>query len=336
MKVIIPLGGYGSRMRPHTWSRPKPLVRVAGNTVIGHLLDQMADVCTEEVIFVVGYKGQEIEDWICQNYPHLDAHFVIQEEALGQAHAIWLCRDYLDAEDVMVAFGDGIIRTDFTAIAEEAPAAADAVFLVQEVDDPSSFGVTALNEEGFIEQFIEKPETDEHKLAIAGIYWFRDGRFLRDALDVVLEEDRQTLGEYFLADAFQVMLQRGAHLAVREIDFWLDAGKPVNTLEANRRLLAIGHATADAVERSYGEDFTVLPPVYLHPDAAIEGSVIGPYVSVDEGVTIKNAVVRNSIIDREAHIEDCVLDSSLIGERAYVSGRPAALFIGDDSTVEIN
>lgn len=335
MKVIIPLGGFGTRMRPHTWSRPKPLIKVAGNTVIGHILEEMADVCVEQVIFVVGYKGQEIEAWIRENYPALDAHFVIQEDPLGQAHAIWLCRHFLDESDVIIAFGDGIIRADFAAIPEEAPPEADAVFLVKEVEDPSAFGVVALDEDGFIKEFIEKPTHDKYRLAIVGVYWFRDGRFLRDALDVVIEEGHMTLGEYFLADAFQVMLQGGARLAAKQIDFWLDAGKPENALQTNQRLLATIHASPDAVERSYAEDFTVLPPVYLHPTAVVDRSVIGPYVSVDAGVTIRHAVIRNSIIDAGAHIEDCILEGALVGENARVTGQAKSLFVGDDSQVEI-
>ena len=138
MKVIIPLAGFGTRMRPHTWSRAKPLLNVAGNTIIGHLLNLMAEITTEEVIFVVGYKGDEIEAWIREHYPHLDAHFVVQEEALGQAHAIWMCRDFLDEGEVLIAFGDGIVDAKYMEIAEPG---VDGVILVQEMEDPRTFGV---------------------------------------------------------------------------------------------------------------------------------------------------------------------------------------------------
>ncbi|MDT8307787.1 MAG: nucleotidyltransferase family protein, partial [Anaerolineae bacterium] len=194
MKVIILLGGYGSRMRPHTWSRPKPLLNVAGNTVLGHILDMMEDLTTDEVIFVVGYKGDQIEAWIREHYPHLDTHFVIQEEALGQAHAVWLCRDYLqDGEDVVLAFGDGIIEADYPGIKKKGlETGADAVFTVQKVDDPSSFGVVAVDDEGFVTQFIEKPDTDEHDLAVVGINWFRSDKELYEAVNRVMKEGRQT------------------------------------------------------------------------------------------------------------------------------------------------
>ena len=129
MKVIILLAGYGKRMRPYTWSRPKPILRVAGNTVVGHILDMMSDITTEEVVFVVGYKGAQIEDWIRENYPDLDTHFVVQEQPLGQAHAVWLCGEYLDDGDVVIGFGDGIIEADYAQFPQPG---SDAVFLVNE------------------------------------------------------------------------------------------------------------------------------------------------------------------------------------------------------------
>ena len=332
MKVIILLAGYGTRLRPHTWSRPKPILRVAGNSVVGHLLDRLADLTTEEVIFVVGYKGDQIEAWIRSNYPHLDTHFVIQEEALGQAHAVWLCRDYMDDGDVLLAFGDGIIDADFANLVDPA---ADGVFLVKEVDDPRRFGVGVLDNDGYIREFIEKPATTEHKLAIVGIYWFQSGRYLAKAVDQVIRSERRTLGEYFMADAFQVMLEQGAKLRTMPVRQWADAGTPEALLFTNRRLLGAGYGTADALERSFADGFTVVPPVYIHPTADIEAAVIGPYATVEAGVKVRNAVIRDSIIDPGAHIQDCVLDNALIGENARVIGRGRALFVGDDSTVDL-
>lgn len=332
MKTIILLGGYGTRMRPHTWSRAKPLLKVAGNTIIGHLLDLMKEVTTGQVIFVVGYKGDQIEAWLRAHYSHLDMQFVVQEQALGQAHALWLCRDYLDSdEDVMIAFGDGIVKADYAAIPREA----DAVFLVKEVEDPRTFGVVVLNEAGYVTQFVEKPKTMENRLAIAGIYWFRSGRNLRDAVDTVMNTGRKTLGEYYLADAFQVMLEQGDKITVDTVEVWEDAGKPDTILHTNRRMLSLGYATFEAIERGYGEGFVVLPPVYIHPDADIEASIIGPYASIEANAVIRHALVRDSIIDEGATIEDCIIENSLIGENAQVKGRGRELFIGDNAIVNL-
>jgi glucose-1-phosphate thymidylyltransferase len=292
----------------------------------------MQEITTEEVIFVVGYKGDQIELWIREHYPDLDTHFVIQEEALGQAHAVWLCKEYLDDSDVVVAFGDGIVDADYAQLADPN---ADTVFLVKEMEDPRRFGVAVLNEDGFVSQFIEKPPTMEHKLVLAGINWFRSGRRLYAAIDTIIREGRQTLGEFFMVDAYQVLLESGAKMRTMDLNEWEDAGTPNAILRTNKRLLALGYASQDALERSYSEGFTVIPPVYLHPTADIEASVIGPFASIDADVKILNAVVRNSIIDPGAQIEDCILDNALLGEKARVSGRGKALFVGDNSTVEL-
>jgi glucose-1-phosphate thymidylyltransferase len=324
-------------MRPHTWSRPKPLLNVAGNTVLGHILDQMAELTTDEVIFVVGYRGDQIAAWVREQYPHLDSHFVIQVEALGQAHAVWLCGDHLqDDEDVVLAFGDGIIQADFGQLKEKGiEKGADAVFSVQAVEDPSSFGVVALNDEGFVTRFIEKPPTNEHNLAVAGINWFRSARELYNAVDRVMKENRQTLGEYFMADAYGLLLEDGYKIATLAIQHWYDAGQPQNILETNMHLLGSGFHTPDAIERSYAEEFMVVPPVYIHPTARIESSVIGPYATLEAGVVVRNSLVRNSIVDAGAVLQNVIVDGSLIGEKAEVTGRPQQLFVGDNARVNL-
>jgi glucose-1-phosphate thymidylyltransferase len=318
-------------MRPHTWSRAKPLLNVAGKTVIGHLLDQMSAVTTEAIIFIVGYKGDEIESWIRAHYPHLESHFVVQPEPLGQAHALWLCRDFMVGE-VLIAFGDGIVKAEYQAIPD---ASLDVVMLVQEVEDPRNFGVVVVDEQGIVQQLVEKPETMEHNLAAAGIHWFKDGRRLAQALDTVISEDRKTKGEYYLADAYQVLLEQGTKIGTKPTTFWLDAGNPENILETNARLLGLGYGTAEAIERSYAEDFTVIPPVFLHETAVIERSIIGPYASIEAEVVIKDSIVRNSLIDAEAQIENCILDEAIVGERAHIKGQSLRLFVGDDVTVDL-
>lgn len=337
MKTVILLGGYGTRMRPHTWSRPKPLLKLAGNTVLGHILERMSDVTGDQVIFVVGYKAEQIKAWVRETYPEMDSHFVYQEEALGQAHAVWLCRDYLEGDDEMVlAFGDAIIDAEFDLVRQRAAQSdADAIFMTVEIDDPRGHGVVVLDAEGYVQRFIEKPQTTEHKLLVTGLNWFRHSAQLADAVETVIEKGHQTLGEYFMADAYSVMLERDARILTMPVQRWVDTGQPQNMLTANARLLAVGYSTPEAIERSYAEDFTVLPPVYLHPTARVEASVIGPYVSVEAGASVTNSVVQNSIIDRDARVENCVLEGALVGETCQVRGKRKALFVGDNSTLEI-
>ena len=331
MKVIILLGGFGSRMRPHTWSRPKPLLNVAGNTVLGHILEEMKALTTEEVIFVVGYKGDQIKQWVLESYSHLNTHFVVQEEALGQAHAVWLCRHFMDDGEIVVAFGDGVIKADYAGI----QSSADATFLTKTMDDPQSYGVVQLDSDGFVTKFVEKPDSDEHKQAVVGINWFRSASQLQNAINTVMDENRMTKGEYYMADAYEVMLERGAKIVTKPASIWEDAGQPANMLQTNRRLLSLGSASEDALERSFAEGFTVVPPIYLHPDCDIESSVIGPYVSIEAGVTIRGSVIRNGIVDSHATITDAVLNGALIGEKAVVTGRGREIFVGDNSKVEL-
>lgn len=332
MKVIVLLGGYGTRMRPHAWSRPKPLLQVANNTVVGHILDRMQEVTMEEVILVVGYKGEQIRAWVEDNYRHLDLHFVTQHEALGQAHALWLCRDLLEAGgEVVVTLGDIIIDADYADISVGVPPETAAVFQVMDIDDPRQFGVVRLDEAGFISQIVEKPATGSYTQALAGVYWFRDGRALWQLLDETLAAERQTKGEYYLADTFQLMLEQGAKIGVQPIRSIVDVGSPQNRLQANQFLL-----------EQYGDDeesdrpingCTVIPPVYIHPTASIEASVVGPYVTVGRYARLDHVVVENSIIDDHATVAHAVLSDSLVGERVQLCGRPQAMIIGDDSKI---
>jgi glucose-1-phosphate thymidylyltransferase len=203
------------------------------------------------------------------------------------------------------------------------------------MEDPRTFGVVVTDENDVVHDFIEKPNTMEHKQVLAGIYWFKNGRLLYNAIQTIIEENRQTKGEFYLVDAYKVMLEQGAVIKAKPTIFWLDAGKPDYMLSTNQKLLSLGYGTQDAIERSYAEDFTVVPPVFIHETAVIDQSVIGPFASIDAGATVKRSVVRNSIIDAGAHIENCVLDEALVGENARLTGQPKAMFVGDDSNVEI-
>jgi glucose-1-phosphate thymidylyltransferase len=330
MKVVILMGGHGTRMRPHAWSRPKPIMQVAHNTVIGHILDRMAAVATDEVILVVGYKGEQIEAWVREHYSHLDLHFIYQDEALGQAHALWLCGDRLDGGEVVVSLGDIIIEADFERIPRgDLPAGAppaDAVFMTMAIDDPRHFGCLTTGPDGFIDRIIEKPQSGDYRLALAGVYWFWDSRVLWQTLDQTLQSNRQTQGEYFLADTFQLMLERGDRIGAQAIRAIVDIGSPANRLAANRQLLSQG--PGESVAR---DGVTIIPPVYIDPSAVVERSVIGPYVTITGEARVTNAILRNSIIDPRAMVSNCILTDSIIGANARLVGQAQSFILGDDS-----
>jgi glucose-1-phosphate thymidylyltransferase len=238
---------------------------------------------------------------------------------------------------VVLAFGDGIIDADYGNLQRKGEqTGADAVFTVQKVDDPSSFGVVALNDEGFVTRFIEKPPTNENNLAVVGINWFRSDRQLFDAVDRVMEEGRQTLGEHFMADAYEILLEEGAKIATMEIRLWTDAGQPQNILETNARLLSMGHNTPDAIERSYAEDFMVVPPVYIHPNARRLKTrwyrTLRQYRG-GRGRARLHCPQQHCRPGRRARQrQSSTVRSS--ARNAEVTGRPLQLFVGDNSRVE--
>lgn len=338
MKVVVLMGGYGTRMRPHSWSRPKPVLQVGRNTVIGHILDNLAAVTTEEVILVVGYKGEQIERWVREHYGHLELRFVYQHEPLGQAHALWLCDDLLDEGEVVVLLGDIIIEADFERIARgDLPTGtppADAVFQTMAIDDPRHFGCLTTDPDGFIDRIIEKPQTGDYQLALAGAYWFRDGRVLWKTLDQTLKSGRQTNGEYFLADTFQIMLERGDRIGTQAIRSIVDIGSPGNRLAANQRILA-RDAGRHSAPPTLGDSVAIVPPVFIDPSAVIERSVIGPNVTIGRDARVTDAVIADSIIDPGATVTGCVLRGSIIGENAAINAQAQALILGDDSKVAI-
>ncbi len=331
MKVVVLMGGYGTRMRPHSWSRPKPVMQVADNTVIGHILDRFAEVATEEVILVVGYKGEQIEAWVREHYAHLDLRFVYQHEPLGQAHALWLCRELLDGGEVVVMLGDIIIDADFGRIAADAAPDADAVFQTMEIDDPRQFGCLTVDAAGFIDRIVEKPEVGDYHLALAGVYWFRDSARLQQTLDQTLQSGRRTKGEYYLADTFQIMLERGDRIGVQPIRSIVDVGSPANRLDANRRLLQ--RDTARQAPAGSVGSVAIVPPVYIHPSAVVERAVIGPHVTICRDARVRDSIVSDSIIDPGATVSAVILRDSIIGENATISGQAQAVIVGDDSQI---
>jgi glucose-1-phosphate thymidylyltransferase len=323
MKVVILLAGLGTRLRPHTYSKPKPLIPVAGKPVLGHILDRLAGLDIAETIFVVGYLGEQIQQYVTQHYPHLAARYVEQTEMKGQAHAINLAREYID-QPVLIIFGDTIWETDFTRLAR---VQSDGLIYVKPVEDPRRFGV-ALVQDGWVTRFVEKPTTPVSNLAVVGVYYFRNWQALLQSIEQVIARDIQLKGEYFLADAMQLMLEAGARLEVETIPVWEDCGTREALLKTNRYLLN---------QRSYArpiEGSVVLPPVYISDHAQIRNSIIGPYVSISDGAVIENSILRDCIVSENAHIENRVMEQSLIGKEARVRGTFQRMNVGDSSEID--
>ncbi|MFC1922023.1 sugar phosphate nucleotidyltransferase [Chloroflexota bacterium] len=330
MKVVIPMAGLGTRLRPHTWSKPKQLISVAGKPVLDHVIDTLStlsDPENVELINIVGYLGDQIEDHMRDWYPNIKSHFVIQEDPRGQSHAIYLAREHLTGP-MMVVFADTLIETDLAFLGNET---SDAIAWVKPVDDPRRFGVVVLDQQGGVTQLIEKPDETHNNLAVVGFYYFRSAEQLISAIEEQMRRDAQLKGEYFLVDAVNIMLEKGLTMRTEKVDIWLDAGTPEALLETNRYLLENGHSNSqDASDRP---DAVIIPPVYVHPTAEVENSIIGPHASVGAGARVNSSIVRNSILEDEAQVTDVILENSLIGRRSQIQRRAGVINTGDNSVV---
>jgi len=326
MNVIIPLAGFGKRMRPHTWSKPKPLLNVAGKPVLGHILDKLADLDVEvdELVFIVGWLGEQIQEYYEASGYGYPARSVIQTELLGQAHAIWLARENLHGP-VLIIFVDTVFEADLSGLEASG---LDGVLYVKEVEDPRRFGVTVLGDDGLVTRIVEKPDSVENRLAVIGAYYVRDSGWLLRAIEELMDRNLQTKGEFYLADAFTLMIEQGARIGVREVSVWEDCGTPQSVLQTNRYLLDHGRDNGSVARVT---DTVLIPPVYIDPSAQVERAIIGPYVTIAENSVIKQSIIRNSIIDEGAYIDDTTLDRSLIGKDAIVRGRFRVLNVGDSS-----
>ncbi|MEI7555179.1 sugar phosphate nucleotidyltransferase [Candidatus Chlorohelix sp.] len=326
MKIIIPLAGLGTRLRPHTYSKPKPLVNVAGKPVLAHILDELAVLDVEEIIFIVGYLGDQIEKYVSKNYPQYKSRFIVQTEMLGQAHAVNLANEYV-TDEVLIIFADTIFKTDLTLLKN---ISTDGVIYTKEVENPASYGVTVLNEQSIITRLVEKPKTYVSNLAVVGIYYFKKGEWLFSAIKKQMERNIQLGGEYFLADAISIMIEEKAKFNAFTLEVWEDCGKIDTLLLTNRYLLS---KLNDGLHKDEYPDSVIVPPVYIAPDAKIERSVIGPYVSIAAGVQVIESILRDCIINEKAVVKSSTLSESVIGSNASVAGTFHRLNVGDNSEI---
>jgi len=334
-KIVIPMAGWGTRMRPHTFSKPKPLVSVAGKTTLEHLLDMfktMPNPENLEYVFIVGpFLGElQIPAFIQENYPNIKAHYIVQNEMKGQSHALWLAREYLHGPMQMV-FSDTLIETDFSFLAHET---ADSVAWVMPVPDPRRFGVAEAGPDGYVTRFIEKPQTMENNLVIAGCYYYREGQELIAAIEEQFERNVSLKNEFFLADAMTIMIERGAKIRVHKIDTWLDTGTIEATLDTNKILL---DQLGSQVGKFKGSNVEIVEPVAIGDGAEISDSTIGPHASIGANCKIRDSRISDSIVEPGCEIQDAALNRSLIGRQARVKGRGNGnviqLNVGDNSQV---
>jgi len=325
MKVVLPMAGFGTRLRPLTWSKPKPLVQVAGKAILGHVLDMFCNLPElEEVIFITGFLGEQVQEYVDRNFPALHGRYVEQKDLLGQSQALWLAREFLQGP-ILVSFVDTLIDVDFSASTKKQK---EAVAWVKRVEDPRRFGVAALGADGRVERLVEKPADKENNLAVVGSYFFPSGADLTAAIRRQIEKGVTLAGEFYLADAINLMLSDGLRMRAEEVTQWEDCGKPETLLHANRYLLERGRENS---AQCAAEGVVIIPPVFIDPEAKVERSVIGPYVSLAAGCRVENSIVRDTIADEKAEISHMVISNSLIGSQAKLLGKYGSFLVGDSS-----
>jgi glucose-1-phosphate thymidylyltransferase len=331
MRIIIPMAGRGTRLRPHTLTVPKPLIPVAGKPIIQCLVEGLTasyDGKIEEIAYIVGDFGAEVERELIHIAENMGAKGRIyhQEKALGVGHAIHCAWESLKGE-CLIAFADTLFKADFTFDATE-----DAIIWVQKVKDPASFGVVKLNDAGYISDFVEKPTTFVSDLAIVGIYYFREAEKLRAALHHIIINEIREKNEFQITTALELLKNQGMRFRTGNIEEWLDCGNKEAILFSNERMLEFGRNTNKLISASATiENSVVVPPCFIGDHAQIKNSVIGPYVSVGHNSSVENTVITNSIIQNKSQIKNAVLDYSMVGNSSRFIGSKDELNLGDYS-----
>ncbi len=335
MNIVIPMAGMGKRLRPHTLTTPKPLIEVAGKSIVRRLCEDINQVVgeqIEEIGFIIGDFGKEVEERLLQIAEQLGAKGKIyyQNEPLGTAHAVWCARESLKGK-VTVAFADTLFDAGFAMNTEE-----DGIIWTHKVEDPSAFGVVRKNDDETINGFVEKPKEFVSNEAIIGIYYFKSGENLLSELQYLIDNNITKSGEYQLTDALQNMLDKGLKFKTNDVKEWLDCGNPAATINTNQRVLELKSGKEQLVSRDVkSNNSVIIPPVYIGKGVSISNSVIGPYVSVAEGCEINDCRIENTMIGRECLVSKSVIAESMIGNNVNIKSNIQRLSIGDYSVVEL-
>jgi glucose-1-phosphate thymidylyltransferase len=334
MKVIVPMAGRGSRLRPHTLTVPKPLLPVGGKPIVHRLVEDIAALCSEkieEIAFVIGDFGAEVEAELISVAEKLGAKGKIfyQDKALGTAHAVLCAKEVLEGP-VVVAFADTLFKADFK-IDENA----DGILWVKQIENPSAFGVVQLDDDGNITDFVEKPEEFVSDLAMIGIYYFKDGAALRTECQYLIDNNVIKSGEYQLPDALRRLTEAGKKFKPGKVIEWLDCGNKEVTVFTNQRVLEFDREKELEMIHPDSKliNSIIIPPCYIGKDVILENSIVGPHVSLGKGSMVTNSIISNSILQDNAIIMDANLKDSMLGSNAKYKGLARDLSLSDYSII---
>lgn len=323
------MAGVGTRLRPHTYTQPKPLIPVAGKPIIAYIVDQLIDAGVKEFVFVIGHLGEKIQAYIEAKYTNVSVKFVHQEHRMGLGHAVWMSKEALgDCDQLFIVLGDIIFDADLRGMIE----CETNCLGLKVVEDPRRFGVAEVSDDGFVTTLIEKPKIPKSNLAIAGLYSIRDVKALFDALDHNISHDIRTVEEYQLTDALMRMIELGNKFSFSQVNNWFDCGKKEILLETNSMLLKRHHQ--DSANKYEFPNTIIIPPVSIGNNCIIKNSIIGPCVSIGDNATIQSSIIKDSIIGNFSEMDGVVLHKSVIGNDASLRGFSQSLNIGDDTEID--
>jgi len=334
MKIIIPMAGMGKRMRPHTLTTPKPLIKIAGKTIVNHLLYEIREVLDEEIDeinFVIGDFGDRVEEELRDLARKLGAtpRISYQETPLGTAHAVHCAQGTLNGK-VIVAFSDTLFKAQF-----KLDTSSDGIIWTKRVEDPSSFGVVKKDGSGFVDGFYEKPSSFVSDEAIIGVYYFREGADLKNEIDYLMDNNIMGNGEYQLTDALENLRSKGNRFTTSVVDEWYDCGNKDATVATNQEILKYMKKGDLRSESARVENSVILEPCYIGDGVTIKDSVIGPYVSIGNNTEIDNALINNSIIQSEATLKGVNAENSMVGNHVNIEGNPTDLSVGDYTNIKL-
>ena len=335
MKIIVPMAGRGSRLRPHTLTVPKPLIPIAGKPIVQRLVEDIVSVCgdkkVDEIAFIIGDFGSEVEADLIKVAENLGAKGTIylQDKPLGTAHAIHCAADSMD-DEIVVAFADTLFRADFTLDTD-----ADSVIWVKQVDNPSAYGVVQFAEDGTINNFVEKPKEFVSDSAIIGIYYFKDGPGLRKELKYILDNEILDNGEYQLTDALSALMNQGKVFRPGTVNDWMDCGNKAITVETNSKMLGYLEGKPELRgENIQMENAEIIEPCYIGNNVVLKNAMVGPNVSLGDGYVVENATIEGSLIQTHSTISNIHLEDSMIGNHAHADGSWTSVSLGDYSRMD--
>ncbi len=328
MKAIIPVAGAGTKLRPHTYTQPKALIPLAGKTILSIIVDQLKEAGITDFIFIIGYLGDKIQDYVLANYPDLNCHFVTQSDRHGTGHAVDLTKEIVGSDEVLIVLGDTIAEYDVKEVIQSPY----SMLGVKKVDDPRNFGVAEIEDDGFISRVVEKPAIPKSNMALVGIYKIKETRFLYSCLNKIIHTNVD-YDDFNLTDALECMIQQGAKFQSFKVSNWYDCGRKESLLESNAILLK--KFGGNVSETNHFQNTIIIPPVSIGDGCMIKNSVIGPNVAIGEHTNITNAIIKDSIIGAYSNLIEIVLNSSLIGNDAEVKGVSRNLNIGDNTAIDL-